>query len=256
MIVSERRIYGFKIRDVWFADRPFEITGCDRVVFNWCQGLVDSPGFEIRRTPTNIIDLSTSLDDIWRQLDKSSTRYAIRRAERENIEIRLDSDYDEFFLMYRRFSNSKRIPQIVPGEVVRGFGRLFTAWRSNRLIVGHYYICERPIFRLRLSASFQSKAYDQTLLGNASKYLHWCAIKTAQKDGYAQFDFGGLTLNRNDRMYGVSKFKLSFGGAITNRYSYIKDYSRILKAYRFAHRFLDTISSQCGMRVRVWSPPN
>jgi len=210
-------------------------------VFNWCETPSRVPGFDIRETPTNIIDLSSPLDQIWKQLDKSSTRYAIKKAQREEIEIRSDSDYEEFLSRYREFARSKGISQVGRGEVGRSFGTLFTAWTRKKLIAGQYYICERPIFRLRLSASFQYRDFDHTFSGIASKLLHWIAIEKAQDEGYKQFDFGGLTLDPNSHFYGVSKFKLSFGGQITNRYSYIKDYSKILRAYRFAHRFLRTI---------------
>ena len=56
-------------------------------------------GFVTEGHATLVIDLTKSLDEIWRDMDKSSCRYAINRAIREGlkfIEIRISRSSSKF----------------------------------------------------------------------------------------------------------------------------------------------------------------
>jgi lipid II:glycine glycyltransferase (peptidoglycan interpeptide bridge formation enzyme) len=59
------------------------------------------------------------------------------------------------------------------------------------------------------------------LSGYLNRYLHWYAIKKFKSENFKIYDFGGINLDRNSETYGITKFKLSFGGEIIKQYDYI-----------------------------------
>ena len=88
MLEMERKIYLFKIKDIWWANEPFDVGGCDGVTFHACKSKVDREGFNCEAFTTLIIDLTQYLEVIWKNMDKSSCRYAINRAKRDGVKIK------------------------------------------------------------------------------------------------------------------------------------------------------------------------
>lgn len=38
----ERKIHSFKIKDIWWADEPYDVSGCDGVTFHACKNKVET----------------------------------------------------------------------------------------------------------------------------------------------------------------------------------------------------------------------
>jgi len=194
--------------------------------------------------------LTQDLDEIWRKLDKKSSRYSIRRAQQDGINLRINRDYDEFYQMNKNLLKNKGFSTIyvvgVPkADVMEKYGTLFTAEHKGETLGGHLYLEDGANIKLWYSAS-KRLGVDRdkaTLIGNANRLLHWEAIKYAKDKGIKEFDWGGLCsqeeADKDERLKAINSFKLSFGGEIVTYYSYQKVYS---KAYELA-QFLYGLAS-------------
>jgi len=240
MLETERRIYIFKIKDIWWADEPFDVDGCDGVTFHACKSKVDTEGFSREEFTTLVIDPIQDLDTIWKNMDKSSCRYAINRAKRDGVKIKLNHKYKEFYEINHSFRKNKGLPVgFEKLEFMKKYGTLFVAEFDGEIIGAQLYLEDEINIRWLVGASKRlevSKA-KATLIGNANKLIIWQAIKYAKEKGIMEFDMGGYYFggNKNDPKYTINKFKQSFGGKLTTHYIYRKNYSKIYKVARFLY---------------------
>ena len=267
MIEIERRPYSiFKIKEIWFADQPIKVdtSGYDGIAFKACKKNVNVEGFvgSDMGQATLVIDLTKDLEEIWKGMDKSSCRYAINRAIRDGVEVKIDKNYDEFLKIYRKFMIKKVYPTFLSRlydpklEIMeRGYGVLFTAEWEGEVLGGCYFIHDEENIRWLVGASkrLEVDRKKATLIGNANRLIIWEAIKWAKERGIKEFDLGGYSLeaesNPNDPRYGINKFKKSFGGKLVTRYFYYKDCSKKLKFFvRLISKISDVAPVILGIR--------
>ena len=62
MLVIDRKIFIFNIKEVYFSDSPFDIDNCDGIIFEYCKNKVDVEGFTRLTKLTSIIDLTQDLE--------------------------------------------------------------------------------------------------------------------------------------------------------------------------------------------------
>jgi hypothetical protein len=224
MLEIESRRYGFKIKQVWFSNYPFDITGYDCVRFVTTKSKVDLAGFHMSPFPTFIIDLTQDLDTIWKKMGKYNRRH-IKRAQRDGIKVKLNDNYDEFQDLNDSFRKKKGIyPDSETTSVLKRSGPLFVAEYDGEILCGRAHFADDNTIRQRLTASKRLVDADKaTLIGHASRLLVWEAIKYAKGKGLKEYDLGG----RPDLQEGYSDFKRSFGGDVVVRYDYTKSYSKI-----------------------------
>ncbi|HEC86863.1 MAG TPA: peptidoglycan bridge formation glycyltransferase FemA/FemB family protein, partial [Thermoplasmatales archaeon] len=135
MIILDKKILTFNVKEVHFSDQPFDIDNCDYLRFHYCKKKVDAEGFTCQKELTLVIDLTQDLDTIWKNMDRKQTRYGIKRAQREGIKVHISDDYEQFFQMYKSFIQKKGIKSFfdvlgvgsIPAESMRKHGTLFIA---------------------------------------------------------------------------------------------------------------------------------
>ena len=235
MLVIDKKLFKFlKVKEIYFSNEPFDVRDSLSVSFFGCRNKVDASGFTRTGHLTAINDLTEDLDTIFHKFDRKSTRYAIKKAEREVIEIRVNKDFEEFYNIYTSLLHRKRIAPLfeispVYPEVMKKYGTLFTARSQGRILGGHLYLEDSSNIRLWFSASkrLEVTREEATLIGNANRLLHWEAIKYAKQKGIKEFDWCGL-----------NSFKLSFGCTPTIRYNYWKPYSKVYKHAKDSFKLL------------------
>jgi len=240
MIVLDKKILTFNIKDAHFSDYPYDIDGCDFLNFHYCKNKINTNGFNRQKELTLIIDLTQNLDTIWQNINKD-TRKRIKRAQRDEVKVRVTDEYDQFYQIYRSFMQKKRISSlfVIFGlgnttlETMKKFGTLFVAEYNEEILGGILFLEDNSNIEALLSASKRLEV-DKTkasIISNANRLLYWEAIKYAKEKGIKEFDFGGLwsdkEAEKDVEKKGINSFKLSFGGEIVTRYSYQKIYSKI-----------------------------
>lgn len=241
MLIIDRRILTFGMKEIHFSDYPSDVDDCDSVRFVHCRNRVNAEGFTCLESLTSVINLTQDLGTIWRNMDKKSSRYAINRAQRDGIKIGMNENYVQFYQINRSFTREKGIaPLLGIGytklETMERYGTLFIAEYEGEILGGHLYLEDEANIKLWLSASKRLEVGREKaiLIGNASRLLHWEAIKYAKEKGIKEFDWGGLfppeEADKDEKKKAINSFKLSFGGEVVTRYSYQKVYT---KRYRF-----------------------
>jgi len=233
MIEIEKKFLIFSIKEICFADYPFEVAGKDAVIFYDCKNKIEKDGFARKEFPTLIIDLTKDLEDIWRHMDRKSCRYMIQRAQKEGIKIRVDQDYDEFNEINASFRKKKDSGSVSDVKEYKNYGKLFTAEIGGEIVGGQFYLEDKQNIKWLLGASKRLEVEKEKaiLIGCANRLMIWEAIKYAKARGIKEFDLGGYYTGkmRNGQKEKINDFKKSFGGQPTTHYIYQKNYSKIYK---------------------------
>lgn len=249
MLVLDRKLLLFRVKEIHFADKPFDIKGCDRLCFQYCKERFDVQGFTCTPYLTLVTNLTEDVDVLWKKV-KSSCRSEIREAQRDNTTISINKHYEEFYHIYRLFVSEKRgyglpfgigLPSL---NTLKRCGTLFTAESQGEIIGGHVFLQGETIFRAYLSASKRMGAEKEraALIGRANRLMYWEALKYAKGKGLLEFDWGGIwpdeEANADVNKQHINQFKRAFRGEMVQLYCYEKVYSRI---YRIAYNLLEKV---------------
>jgi hypothetical protein len=229
-IVKEKII--FRLKQIWFAEHPFDVGDADRVIFRDCKNKIDIPGFICEKITTLVIDLTHDLDFIWKNMSEGNVRKPVRRAERAGIKIKMNQNYEDFYSLYKSVIVAKKLSGLININDIKKYGTLFVAEFEGEIISGHGYLEDEKNMRSWVIGSdhFCTNKNRATMAANASKLIIWEAIKYAKAKEIKEFDFGGYAEESDDKQKkSISEFKKSFGGKLASRYVYQKDYSKIYK---------------------------
>ncbi|MBW6471576.1 MAG: aminoacyltransferase [Anaerolineaceae bacterium] len=173
---------------------------------------------QIQFRNTIIIPLVKSDEEILKDM-KQKTRYNIRLSERKGVKVRVGnkSDFEELFNLYA-------VTGLRDNFVIRSkhyylnlWKKFFDAGLSEPIIAE----LDGEILAAVIIYFYSGKAFyvygmssekNRNLM--ATYLLQWKAIQRAKEKKCKIYDFWGAPdeLNENDRMWGVYKFKLGFGG--------------------------------------------
>jgi len=224
----------FIIKQIWFADFPYDVKGVAQVIFTYCKNKIDIPGFNCVEGITFVIDLNQDLDKIWNNMGKSSCRYEIRRAEKEGIKIIIDQKFEDFIKMNKLFAKTKGLRESnITVQFMKKYGTLFLAELDGKIMGGQFYLKDKNNMRLLLAPSKRLNVdkKNSILVGMGNRLMIWEAIKHAKAQGIKEFDFGGYYSGGGgaETLNTASLFKQSFGGRVVSYYIYQKYYSNVYK---------------------------
>lgn len=236
----------FNTKEVHNADTPFDVKECALVTFQFCKNKPQHTDFTfIKDHITSIIDLTQSDEQLWHNINKSC-RKQINKAKTEDIEIQQNTNYDEFYDIYKTFLKQKGYTPFhglftifgigaVSKKTIQQQGTLFTASFQNKIIAGKIFLESKTSIHEWIGATRRlTTNREQTkLISRANRLLIWTAIQYAKNKGLQEFDFGGIfsdeEIQNDPQKEGVRHFKMLFGGQKVTRYQYQKIYSKPLK---------------------------
>jgi lipid II:glycine glycyltransferase (peptidoglycan interpeptide bridge formation enzyme) len=242
MLVIDKKILMFDIKEVHFSNNPFDMDGCDFLIFPFCRNKVDAKGFVRYQKLTSIIDLTQDLDTIWSKFHRDTYK-GIKRAEREDVRILVNSRYEQFFDIYKNFIRKKEIDSIFGSigvetaslDTMKKKGTLFVAEYRNEILGGMLFLEDDSNIETLVSASkrLERGKEEKAIIGCANRLIRWETIKYAKEKGIKEFDLGGLfpedKVDKDPIKKGINSYKLSFGGDVVTGFTYEKGYSKILK---------------------------
>ena len=222
----------FRLKKIWFSDRPYDVTKYDAVYFYTTKQRDPYGGFHTWEAPTIIIDLQEEEDTLWAKMSKKSCRYMIKRATREGIRIQRGYDFFEFLRFYVNFAGKKGFTTWKHTlKQLKDKGILFTAHLGEELLAGAFFLSDGN--HIRWIAGASSRLEDpaskgkKVLTGAANRLLIWEAIRWAKNHNHRIFDLGGYYAggNPDDPRVKINAFKKSFGGSLVTYYNHSKIYS-------------------------------
>jgi lipid II:glycine glycyltransferase (peptidoglycan interpeptide bridge formation enzyme) len=183
-------------------------------------------------------------------MNKSSCRYAINRAKRDGVKIKINQNYEDFNTINISFrENKKLLGSLQNLSFLKKYGILFVSEYNGEIIGGQFYIKNENYMRWLIGASKRLEVDEEkaTLIGNANRLMVWQAINYAKEKGIKEFDMGGYYTGKkkDSQKERINNFKRSFGGELVIHYNYEKYYSRVcelaFKVYNLSHKFLNRI---------------
>jgi len=235
----------FTTKQVYNAEYPFDLKDCDIITFQFCKNKSKTTDFSlIKDHITSIIDLTQSEEQLWKNINKTS-RNLINRAT-ENIQIRQNTKYDEFYPLYKAFLKQKKYTSFhgifgifgigaITKKTMKQYGILFTASYQNEVIAGEIFLESKTSIHNWIGATKRLTADKEQarLIGQAHRLIIWKAMQYAKNKGIKEFDFGGIfsdeEVQQDTQKKGIRDFKMQFGGKKVKRYRYQKIYSNALK---------------------------
>lgn len=243
MLSIVRKKFGFPIHDIFFCASP-GIATCSHPLSYFVQAAMPAEGFYPFKT--SLINLSNDLGAIFSQLS-SSTRYKIRRAEREGVIPTLNTtpshqNLADFASFFDTFAQQKNLPKSNRNKLRAlcdkdslVFSQALDS--ASRTLVMHAYVADQSSGRLRLlySASHfrgTSDTEDRNCIGRANRLLHWFEMQQAKALGFSRYDLGGIPIDQSDAAKNdIARFKAEFGGTHVVEYNgYLSSSKLIQKA--------------------------
>ncbi len=230
MLEIESERYGFKTKTIWFSEAPYDVSGYDGVTFLSCTKNADLEGFSKQKFTTLVIDLTQDIDTIWGNMKKDSCRRPINKAIREGVKVTVNQRYDDFVDLCSSFRRAKGLPPYeISIETMKKHGMLFISELDGEILCGRFCYADKDHIRGAISASkrLDASKEDATLIGCANRLNIWEAIKYAKASGIKEYDMGGYYTGETSdpQKERINMFKESFGGEMTVKYNYQKDYS-------------------------------
>jgi len=173
---------------------------------------------QIQFRNTIIISTEKSDDELMKQM-KQKTRYNIRLSERKGVQVRIGkiTDLEALFQLYAETAIRDHFVIRSKKYYLNLWKKFFESGLSEALIAEF----DEEILAAVIIYYFSGGAYyvygmssDKNRNLMATYLLQWKSIQRAREKGCKIYDFWGAPdeLNENDRMWGVYKFKLGFGG--------------------------------------------
>ncbi len=175
-------------------------------------------------------DVKKSEEELLQAMRKN-TRYAIRKAEKDGIEIVSSSDMADFEKFWSIYMDTVTRQKFVPysEKYLRNEFEIFMKSGQALLWFGKYqgeYIATAFVVYTSNSGFYHHGASTHKFPAvSASELLQWAAIKEAKKRGCDQYNFWGVVPETAEKhpWYGLSRFKRGFGGH-EEEYLHAKDY--------------------------------
>lgn len=158
------------------------------------------------------LDLTMSLDDIWKTQFSSKNRNVIRKAEKDGVTIVESRDYEFFRQMYDQTMRNVNAEgfYFFPAEYYEKFKESFGddlilcfAMYDGKPISGSMFMFSKDYAHYHLSG--RDKNYYKIAANNA---VLWYGIQKAKERGCKWFHFGGGTTGEDDDM--LLHFKQNF----------------------------------------------
>jgi lipid II:glycine glycyltransferase (peptidoglycan interpeptide bridge formation enzyme) len=225
----------FKTKIFYYSDSVFDVKGYRTVFFKYVKNKVDAPGFNCVEEDTYVIDLTQSLDDLWKNM-KRHTHRNIKKAERNGIAIKINENYDDFYKMYLDHINEKKHIKWYDHnkkETFIKYGTLFTSDYNGIILSGIVSLLDENYLVMWVGSSYRfSKNIEiKKLVGPASHLTYWEVIKYAKAKGIKELNSGPSGTRDNPNL-GLIWFKEGLGAKIKTYQTYYKDYNLPLKIAR------------------------
>ena len=214
----------FRRKEFWFYDTE-KINKGTYNVFCYSNEKEAPSKNNVLIEQTSRIDLVKNEGELFNNINRTF-KYHIRKAEKLGVTVNVDYSPStekcrEIINGFSVFAKTKKI-EWNPKRIIalQKINKLVIseAFLNEEKIVTHVYLHDTNRIVLLHSYS-QINLKNKKFRGYANKFLHWQDILSFKNFGLTLYDFGGINMKQH---FGISTFKLSYGGNLIDCYSYIE----------------------------------
>lgn len=182
-------------------------------------GYVKNQMHDVDAEITWVLDLTQSTDEILKNMRKN-TRYYIRKAEKEVVEINTSTDIADLKKFYEVYEDTveRQKWNAYNFDYLRKEFEVFAKYKQIKIYLAYY---QEKVIAASLFIYYRSEVvYHHS--GSLTEFRHipasyllqWQAIQDAKRVGYEKYNFFGIARddNPNHPWSGLSFFKKGFGG--------------------------------------------
>lgn len=224
MVVFDFQYLSFKALQVWWPESVgavYDLLDKSPIVLLWqCPKVMVEQlqpyAFRIRPFWTPLVDLSLSEDVLWRQLDRTSCRQEISRAQKMGATILHNEEMESARLLInesiRRLGYRSELGPAQWQELFPRHEVFLCKWQGTPVtadvILPDHPRRARPVVRGTVDRG--DPRYHK-VVGPLNRLMHWAEFQHYKVKGFRYYDFGGCDVDKNSPTYPITLFKLSFG---------------------------------------------
>ena len=222
--ITTHKFLFFTRKEFWFYDGEDLKKGAYNM-FSAANKITGGSIQYLQKYQTTEIDLLKTEEELFKAIH-STFRYDIRTAEKQNFQCLsflhpTNEDCETLIRAYNAFANSKGLNPYNRRWVfaLKHSGNLYFTkiLLGNIVLTTHVYLFDKT--NILLTNSFHNSEFtNERIRSEANKLLHWKDILLFKSMNFKKYDFGGIN---PEKLPGVSKFKLNFGGDVKEKYRYI-----------------------------------
>ena len=200
---------------------------------NWKhKGLFESFKFTVHNSITFVVDLTKSIDDLWKNLEGRARR-AVRKAQKKKVEVRI-AKADDIEIYYDLFVDTAKRAGFDPSFrsisfyrnlwtslCEKGLAKIFLAEYKNQIISGIVFLTYKDAI-----IGFCSGTDNDFRNYEPNSLLFWKIIDWGNKNDFKSFDTAAANLPN------LYKFKKVWGGKLIDHPIYSKEYASIKSRIR------------------------
>ena len=183
-------------------------------------------GYNVEKAETVVLELDRKEEELWKNFNRSTKRN-INKAEKNDVEIvefeRPDINaVNSYYSMIKstlgeKAKRKKYYLKVVFNLLPKNNAKILLAKHDDKYIAGSIILSFKDVIYYWHGASFRE------FLNLAPNHLlQWHIIKWANANGYKKYDFVRI---ERDRLPGIARFKLGWGGEIVSFYRLRKEKS-------------------------------
>ena len=228
---------GYMPKSVWPSEEVLKFLETfakkENIVFIKIEPNIELENFRLSKTSTKIVksskdifakstfivDLAKDEEELFRNLNQK-TRYNVRVAEKNGIQISVNSDVDKFVKLQTETAKRNGF-YLHPDNYYKAVFELFAKKNMAKIISAKYKkttLTSWMLFKFKDTYYYPYGGSSSTHRNFMhSNLVAWEAIKLAKKDGAKFFDmWGALGKNPNEKdpWFGFHRFKAGYGGRL------------------------------------------
>ncbi len=225
MIRFVKKFSGIAVSEIWFADKVSFADSFRLAAYTHVQQQAGKILAVKHSSYTVENDTNKPVLEIFNSFSKT-VQVEVKQAEKYGIDCSFTDNVSLFAAFYNDFAICRKIDATSERRLqeMQPYLQLTIATHNGQLLAAHSYLTDevKGIVRLMHAASQRlSPGVDRQLTGRANKLLHYFDMVQFKQKGFTRYDFGGYAKDTTDLgLQGINKFKLSFGGKVTECKNY------------------------------------
>lgn len=216
----ERKVFFLKISDIWYDFDEYDKDNTDITLLHTVQERKPARYDLIISGKTFLLDLTQGENELLKNMEYKSCRYAINKSTRDGIIVKHAVDkneLEEYLNCQNEFCRERGFAEIRESDLKK-YDICIARSPDGEFLGGCAFLADEKTGIVRYKHSATSHKY------NTNEAIIWYMICDYKSRGYCYLDLGGVipTDDKKSYYWRHYHFKKKWGGYLVNDYTYVK----------------------------------